>query len=190
MKLSEWARKNNISYKTAWRWFHKGQLPVRAKQLETGTILVFEDEPEVTDENVTIYCRVSSHDQKEDLACQVERLKSFASAKGWIVKEVITEIGSGLNGKRPKLIKILSDSKTKIVLVEHKDRLVRFGFEYLESALKAQNRKIVVVDQEEQNLDIWQDFVDIVTSMCARIYGKRGARNRAKKAIEVIQKDE
>jgi putative resolvase len=189
MKLSEWARKNDITYKTAWKWFHNGQLPVRATQLETGTILVFEDEPEKSsqDNSVVLYCRVSGHDQKDDLERQAERLKNFASAKGWTVRQTITEIGSGLNGKRPKLLKLLEDKTATTILVEHKDRLTRFGFEYIDILLSGQNRKVVVADEEEQDSDIWQDFIDVVTSMCARIYGKRGARNKAKKLLKMMR---
>jgi putative resolvase len=188
MKLSDWARKNDISYKTAWRWFHEGKLPVPAKQVGEGkTIIVFDEGVPEPDDSVVIYCRVSGHDQKDDLERQVERLKNFASAKGWEIKSIITEIGSGLNGKRPKLLKILKDPNTGVILVEHRDRLTRFGFEYLESALKAQRRKIVVADQTEETDDLWQDFIDVVTSMCARIYGKRGARNRANKLLKMMR---
>ena len=188
MKLSEWARKNDITYRTAWKWFHNGQLPVRATQLETGTILVFEEEPQTAspEDSVVLYCRVSGHDQLDDLERQVERLKDFASAKGWTVKQTVTEIGSGLNGRRKKLIKLLSDASVGTILVEHRDRLARFGVEYLEAALMSQGRSIIVSDETEEMSDIWQDFIDVVTSMCARIYGKRGARNRAEKAIAAV----
>lgn len=188
MKLSEWARKQNVSYRTAWRWFHEGRLPVRAEQVGEGkTILVFEEEPRAPrEEGVIIYCRVSGHDQKEDLARQTERLKSYASAKGWPVKQVVEEVGSGLNGRRKKLLKLLSDSAVGAILVEHRDRLARFGVEYLEAALVSQGRSIIVADETEEMADIWADFIDVVTSMCARIYGKRGARNRAKKALEAL----
>lgn len=189
MRLKDWAEEQNICYRTALRWFHSGKLPVSAEQLETGTILVYppKEEPEPQSSDVVIYCRVSGHDQKDDLERQAERLKNFASAKGWAVRQTITEIGSGLNGKRTKLLKLLADTSVGIILVEHKDRLTRFGFEYIETLLEGQHRKVVVADQEEQVLDIWQDFIDVVTSFCARIYGKRGARNRAKKTLEMLR---
>jgi putative resolvase len=192
MKLSEWARKNDISYKTAWRWFHEGKLPVPARQVGEGkTIIVFEERPRPSeDDSVVIYCRVSGHDQKDDLERQAERLKNFASASGLKVKSVITEIGSGLNGKRPKLLKLFADPNIGSILVEHKDRLTRFGFEYIETLLEAQGRRVIVADDTELELDIWQDFIDVVTSFCARIYGKRGARNRAKKTLEMLRDQE
>lgn len=186
MKLSEWAKKQGISYRTAWRWYKLERLPVRAEQMPSGTIIVYEEMPQQND-SVTIYSRVSSSDQKEDLARQVDRLRQFASVRGWKVEAVVEEIGSGLNGRRKKLLKLLSNPSTRVILVEHRDRLVRFGFEFIEAALVSGGRQIIVTDETEKMGDIWQDFVDVVTSMCARIYGKRGARNRAKKAMTAIQ---
>ena len=74
-----------------------------------------------------------------------------------------------------------------MVLVEHRDRLARFGFEFIEAALQAQGRRIIVADETEEIGDLWQDFVDVVTSMCARIYGRRSARNRAQRALRAVQ---
>lgn len=83
MKLSDWARKNNLAYQTAHRLFKNNQLPVKAVQLASGTILIYEEESTLpTDNAITIYARVSSADQKEDLKRQVERLTLFAAAKG------------------------------------------------------------------------------------------------------------
>jgi len=96
MKLSDWARQQGISYITAWRWFWAGKLPVPARQLPTGTILVEAPCPE----GITVlYARVSSADQREDLERQVQRLQAFAQEQGWTEVKVVTEIGSGLNGK-------------------------------------------------------------------------------------------
>lgn len=103
---------------------------------------------------------------------------------------VIEEMGSGLNGRRKKLIKLLKDPLAGTILVEHRDRLARFGFEYIEAALMSQGRSIIIADETEELEDIWADFIDVVTSMCARIYGRRGARNRARKAIATVKDDE
>ena len=72
-------------------------------------------------------------------------------------------------------------------MVEHRDRLARFGVEYLEAALGAQGREVLVVEAGEQKLDLVQDFVDVVTSMCARIYGRRAAKNRARRALAAAE---
>lgn len=191
MKLSEWARQNDLSYNTAHSWFKKGILPCEAKQLPTGTIIVYPDKPINTNDekNVVLYARVSSHDQKEDLQRQLQRLKDYASAKGYIITDEITEIASGLNSNRPKLNKLLSDASINMIIVEHRDRLTRFGFELIQSTLESNNRNIEVINKTEQDMDLVQDFIDVVTSMCARIYGKRSAKNKANKALKAMEDD-
>lgn len=189
MKLSDWAAEQGIAYQTAWRWWKAGKLPVRAEQMPSGTIILY-PEAQIERNRVAIYARVSSTDQKEDLARQVSRLKDYAAARGLTVTGVTDEIGSGLNGRRKKLVKLLSDPSVGSILVEHRDRLARFGVEYVEAALLSVGRGIIVADDTEEMSDIWQDFIDVVTSMCARIYGRRGARNRAKKALEAVEETE
>jgi predicted site-specific integrase-resolvase len=192
MKLSEWARQNDISYNTAHSWFKKGILPCESKQLPTGTIIVYPDK-EINDDtkkNVVLYARVSSHDQKDDLKRQMERLKDYASAKGYTVTDQVTEIASGLNSNRPKLNKLLADQSMNTIIVEHRDRLTRFGFELIQSTLSSNNRNIVVINETEQDMDLVQDFIDVVTSMCARIYGKRSAKNKASKALKAMEEDQ
>lgn len=185
MKLSTWAKNQGISYRTAWRWFREGKLPVAVEQTATGTILVKDFKIEA--DYVVIYARVSSADQKNDLDKQISRLVLFANSQNWIIAETIAEIGSALNGRRPKLKKLLQNSEIKTIVVEHNDRLMRFGFEYLESALTAQGRRIVVVDPGELKDDIVQDMIEVLTSFCARLYGRRSAKNRAKRAVEYIK---
>ena len=187
MKLSTWAKKQGISYKTAWRWFKEGKLPVIAEQTKTGTILIKDES--ACSKSVAIYARVSSSDQKKDLDQQIARLVLYANKNGWAVIHTVTEIGSGLNGHRPKLMKLLTNSNIKIILVEHRDRLMRFGAEYVESALAAQGRKLIVADVSELKDDLVQDMIEVLTSFCARLYGRRSAKNKAKKALETIQNE-
>lgn len=188
MKLSEWARRQGISYKTAWRWVRQGKMPVPFEQTPTGTILV--KETETTPQNVAVYARVSSVDQKADLDRQIARLVAFANEQGWAVAKTVAEIGSGLNGRRPKLLRLLSDPTITTIVVEHRDRLMRFGFEYVEAALAAQRRRIVVVEPGEVKDDLVQDMIELLTSFCARLYGRRSARNRAKRALEAIEHED
>jgi len=155
--------------------------------MPSGTILVYPDEETQTDEAVVIYARVSSSNQRGDLQRQVERLVTYANARGWRIADIVTEIGSGLNGRRKKLLKLLADPNVRHILVEHRDRLARFGVEFIEAALSASGRKLTVVDETEFKDDLWQDFVDLVTSMAVRIYGRRGARNRAQRALEALR---
>ena len=123
----------------------------------------------------------------EDLERQVERLKLFAAAKGFIVSEIVTEIGSRLNQNRTKINKILSDNTITNILVEHRDRLTRFGFDLINSSLKASNREITVMNETEEEMDLVQDFIDVVTSMCAKIYGKRSAKNKTNRIKGIIE---
>ena len=185
MKLSQWAKEQGISYRTAWRWFREGKLPVAADQMATGTILV--KEIKSTANIAVIYARVSSADQKNDLNSQVDRVLEFLNAKGFLVANTVKEIGSGLNGHRPKLLKLLADQKVAVVAVEHRDRLMRFGVEYVEAALNAQGRRLLVVESGEMKDDLVRDMIEVLTSFCARLYGRRSAEHRAKKALEAIK---
>jgi predicted site-specific integrase-resolvase len=186
LKLADWARKNGIDYKTAYRLFRSGKFPRPVEQLPTGTILVHEI-PTTTNDAV-LYARVSSGDQKHDLDRQLQRLRDFASSRGIKVVDEISEIGSGLNGHRKKLMKILENPSISIIIVEHRDRLARFGAEYITASLKSCNRKIIVVNDAECKDDLVQDMIDVLTSFCARLYGRRSAKNKAQKAMEAIQK--
>lgn len=186
MKLADWARIQGIDYKTAYRWFRAGILPIPSTQLPTGTILVTPpSEPERRE--VALYGRVSSAGQKKDLERQMTRLVEHATMYGMSVARAVSEIGSGLNGRRKKLVSLLRDPKVGTVIVEHRDRLARFGGEYIEAALAASGRKILVIDPTETKDDLVRDMVDVLTSMCARLYGKRAAKNRAERAIKAMR---
>jgi len=188
MKLSSWAKSQGISYKTAWRWFDEGKLPVPAEQTATGTILVKTSESKEKSECV-VYARVSSSDQKADLDRQIARVVDAVTNRGCSVSKIVTEIGSGLNGHRPKLMRLLNNSSNKIIAVEHKDRLMRFGYEYVEAALQSQGRSIMVIDKSGIKDDLVEDMIAILTSFCARLYGLRSAKNKAKKALEALNND-
>ena len=139
MKLSVWANQQGIAYESAWRMWKLGQLPIPGEQLPTGTIIVH---PLATDTEggVALYARVSSADQKGDLDRQLARLSEFAASKHLRVIEVVREIGSGLNGHRRAMIKILRNPAVRTIIVEHRDRLMRFGIQYVEASLAAQGR--------------------------------------------------
>ncbi len=102
------------------------------------------------------------------------------------IVKVVKEVGFGLKGHRKGMIGLLRDPKVGVILVEHPDRLMRFGFEYLEAALAAQSRSVLVVDPDERTDDIVRYLHEVIVSLCARSYGKRSAQNSAKKALEAI----
>jgi putative resolvase len=182
MKLAVWAREAGIHAKTAYRWFDRGVLPVPARRLPTGTILV--EPPRVGRPGRTaVYARVSSHDQVGDLDRQVARVTEWASRRGYTVGVEEREVGSGLNGRRRRLMRLLADPTVSTIVVEHRDRLARFGAEYIEATLAACGRRRVVVDPAEATDDLARDMVDVLTSFCARLYGRRSARNRALRAL-------
>lgn len=188
MNLSDWAKQVGVSKITAYRWFREGTLPVPAQRVGRLILVNIPSGKEISPK-VVIYARVSSHDQRSDLNRQVVRLTAWATGQGMAVSEVVSEVGSGMNGHRRKLSKVLSDPSASTIVVEHRDRLGRFGVEHLEAALSAQGRKVVVVDSGETEDDLVRDMTEILTSFCARLYGRRGARNRAEKALRCAKHD-
>jgi len=177
-----------LTYQTAWRLWRTGRLPLPATQLPTGTILVYP--PEVLRVGgAALYARVSSHDQKADLERQLGRLAAFASERGLAVVRLVAAVGSGLNRHRPKLLRLLGDAQVRVVVVEHRDRLARFGAEYIEGALLASRRGLVVVDPSEMADDLARDMIEVLTSFCARRYGRRSARGRVEQAIVATRGD-
>ncbi|MEU9439745.1 IS607 family transposase [Streptomyces sp. NPDC048304] len=184
MKLSEWAARNGVHYQTAWAWAKEGRMPVPVRQTPSGTWLVDEPTSE-TSGRVVAYCRVSSADQKPDLERQVARVVQGATGLGLPVAEVVTEVGSGLKGRRRELHRVLSDPSAAVIVIEHRDRLARFGVEHLEAALSASGRRLVVLDPTETADDLVRDITEALTSMCARLYGRRAAKNRAARAVAV-----
>ena len=189
MKLSEYAKKNGVTYQTVYNWWNAGFL--RGKQLPNGTIILEDDEKPITKNETKkciLYARVSTSEQKEHIDRQLERLRIYANAKGYQIIEEYKEIASGLNDNRKILNKILHNKDFDILVVEHKDRLTRFGFSYLEQFLNYKNQSIEVMNLSEN--DLVEDFVSIITCFCSKIYGRRGNENRVKKIIEEVEKIE
>ena len=187
MKLSEYAKKLGVSYKTAWRYFQQGKL--NAYQTHTGTVIVKED-IQLHEKKIAIYCRVSSSENKSNLESQKNRLLDYCATKGYKVYKVITEVGSGINDCRKQWLSLLKDKAINIIVVEHKDRFTRFGFNAYKTLLNNENRDIEVVN-ESNNVkeDLLDDFVAIITSFCARLYGQRRCKRKTEKIIKELQND-
>ena len=190
MKLAEWARSYGVHPNTAYRWFADGTLPVPARRLISGTIVVEQEPANVEGGRTVAYCRVSTHDQRHDLKRQADAVSRWASEHGLSVDNVVTEVGSGLNSKRPRLARLLADREVSRIVVEHADRLARFGVEHLAAALSAQGRQLLFVDQVEGDDEYVRDMTEVLTSLCARLYGRRGARNRALRALTSVKNAE
>lgn len=189
MKLSQWAKRQGVSYQTAWNLFKKGQLP-EAYQLESGTIIVPEPQQQAKPEYVVCYARVSSSQNRDNLDRQAERLTSYCLAKGYIVQEVIKECASGLNDTRPKFCKMLSNPKMTRIVVEHTDRFARFGINPIRILLERHGCTLEVINPAANDKeDLMQDFISLVTSFCARIYGKRRCKRKTEQLIKDLQDD-
>jgi predicted site-specific integrase-resolvase len=190
VNLKEWAQREGVHHVTAYRWFREGKLPVPARRV--GRLILVDPAataPPPATETTVVYARVSSTDQKPDLDRQVARVTEWATQRGLTVGRVVTEVGSALNGKRKKFLALLADSEVTTIVVEHRDRFARFGAEYVEAALTAQGRRLLVVDPAEVDDDLVRDVSEILTSLCARLYGRRAAVNRAKRAVEAVTGD-
>ena len=170
---------------TAYRWFRDGKLPVPARRVG-GLILVDAPGSAAATGSVAVCARVSSADQRTDLDRQVARVTAWATGEGLSVGRVVTEVGSALNGKRRKFLALLRDESVITIVVEHRDRFARFGAEYVEAALSAQGRRLLVVDPAEMDDDLVRDVTEILTSLCARLYGRRAARNRAARLTAAV----
>ena len=190
MKLSDYAKQTGISYQTAWRMWKRGEL--NAYQLPTGTIVVRTDDSDSKSEAIAcIYSRVSSAENKSNLNAQAERLTNYAIARGYRVYKVVKEVGSGLNDNRKQLAKILVDDNYNILVVEHKDRLARFGTNYLKILLEKTGKRLEIVNEAENGKDeLMQDLVSIITSFCARLYGLRRSKRKTEKIIKELTENE
>ena len=188
MLVREWAAREGLNPQTVWKWCRTGKMPVPVEHTPSGMWLVhdpkYETQPSENVHGRTVcYARVSSSDQKDDLQRQADRLKAFAIGMGVEDPEVVTETGSGMNDRRRKLNRLLSDPTVTSIIVEHRDRLARMNAGLVESALRAQGRRIIVVDDAELDDDLVRDMTEVLTSFCARLYGRRAAKHKAEAAL-------
>jgi putative resolvase len=190
MKLSEYAKQQGISYRTAFRWWKAGQIP--GYQAPTGTIIVQEPKARATQaQRIAIYARVSSHEPRANVDQQAERVLSYCTAKGYQVAKVVKEIASGVDESRPKLLSLLEDQSITVIVVEHQDRLTRFGFRYLETLLKGQRRAVEVVNEAgNETDDLVADLTSILYSLCVRLYGQRRAKRKAEALVRQLEAGE
>lgn len=167
MKLSQYAKKMGVTYQTAHKWFKNGQIE-GAYQLSTGTIVVPDNKEETKRTKTVIYVRV----RKQDHTAQVNRLVDFSLANGWVVDDIVKEVGSGLDDERRELTKLLKDPTVKRIVVERKENLTRFGFHYLEILAELEGFEIVVANKtpDDDKEDLLADFRKTITYFCERLY--------------------
>jgi len=171
-----------ISYSTLLRWIREGK--IRAVTTEGGKYRIPYSEVKKylerrEETRAVIYARVSSADQREDLERQINYLTNYATAKGYKVVEVLKDVASGLNAQRKgllRLFKLVEGRSVDVVLVTYKDRLTRFGFEYLEEFFSTMGVKIEIVFGEEPKdatQELVEDLISIITSFAGKIFGVR-----------------
>ena len=194
IKASEYAKKMSLNVRTVYRYYHNGKIK-GYQDKETGTIFILnpfknENNEDNLKNKVVLYARVSSIENKTNLESQLEKLRLFASSKGYQIVKEIKDIGSGLNDNRSKLNELFEKelNNFEILLVEHKDRLTRFGFNYIDILLKSHNKKIEVINLVDNNKEeLIQDFVSVITSFCARIYSQRISKRKVEKLIKELE---
>jgi len=192
--ISQFAKKVNVSTSTLRRWDRKGEF--KAKKHKSGHR--YYDESDVRsllnltpleDRKVVVYCRVSSSNQKDDLESQVKSMESYCSSNGILIHELIKEIGGGMNFKRKKFLQLMDDvAKGKIskILIAHKDRLSRFGFDYFSHVCIVNGCVLEVINQESLSpeKEMVEDLLAIVHTFSCRLYGLRSYKKTLKKALE------
>lgn len=189
MKLSDYAKQRGITYRAAWNHFKAGKIPGAYKDPNTGAVIIPTYE-ETRLKNAAIYARVSSNENKDNLESQAERLRQYVIARGYQITHVVKEVGSGVNDNRKKLLQLLCKDDWGTLIVEHKDRLTRFGFNYIQTLLEKEGRKIEVVNlAEDDKADLIQDLIYIIYSFSARMYGLRRSKRRTEKIIQCLTKE-
>ena len=170
ISLTAWGRLYGFDKDITARMHHAGKLPpeLQIEQLPNGRYYVVVP-PE------------------DDLDRQVGRVVEWATQQGYRPGDVVKETGSGLNGNRRLLRRLVADPTVGTIVVEHRERLSRFGFEYVEAALAGRGACILVMEEGELEDDLVRDVTEVMTSLCARLYGRRSARRRAERALAAAQ---
>jgi predicted site-specific integrase-resolvase len=188
LKLSEYANIHRIKYRAAWNRFKEGKIEGSFTD-EFGKILIPIKKEESIQKKCVIYARVSSNDRKDSLKSQQQRLEEFAIANGYEIIKSVKEIASGMNDNRPKLNELIEMDGWNYLIVENKDRLTRFGFNYFRNLLKKSNKEIVVINtSENDNEDLIKDLISIIYSFSARMYGLRKRKNK-RQIIDFLEKN-
>ena len=196
-KPQEFAEMIGVSVKTLQRWDRDGKL----KAFRTPTDRRYYTHKQYVDYmgndtktgKIVIYTRVSTSNQKDDLTNQVEFLKQYANAKGMIVDEIFEDIGSGLNYNRKKWNKLIDDCVSgdiKIIIIAHKDRFIRLGYEWFERFLKSNGVEIIIVNNEKASpeQELINDLISIIHVFSCRIYGLRKYKKQIVEDDEIAKK--
>ena len=196
-KPKDFAELLNVSVKTLQRWDRDGTLnakrtPTDRRYYTYDQYLEFKGVKNDNTRKMVIYTRVSTNNQKDDLLNQVKFLQDFANAKAMIMDEVIQDIGSGLNYNRKKwnkLIEEVMENKIDTIVITHKDRFIRFGYEWFEKFLLKFDTKLLVVNNEflSPQEELVQDIISILHVFSCRIYGLRKYKKKIEEDEEIAK---
>lgn len=196
-KPKDFAEMIGVSVKTLQRWDNQGKLkarrtPTNRRYYTHQQYVDYLGETTTKQGKTIIYTRVSTSNQKDDMKNQIEYLKEYANAKGMIVDEIFEDIGSGLNYNRKKWNKLIEDcmlGEVKTIIVAHKDRFIRFGFEWFERFLKANGVELIVVNNETHSpeQELINDLISIIHVFSCRIYGLRKYKKVIKEDKEIVK---
>jgi len=194
-KISEFSKRIGKTPKTLRRWDESGLLP--AKRGSGGQRYYDESDLrkalriELPDQEkkVLVYCRVSSSRQTDDLRSQIAAMQTFCLGGGYPVDEWIEEIGGGMNFKRQRFLEIMSRierGEVSKLIVAHKDRLVRFGFEYFDLMAAQHGCEIIVANQEKLSpqQEMVEDLMAIIHTFSCRLYGLRNYKKKIREVAE------
>lgn len=195
-RVKEFASLIGKSPSTLRRWDREGRLkPKRSAgnqryytDADLQKALNIETETQVG--KTIVYCRVSFNNQKSELEHQVIAMEEFCLVRGECVDEWISEVGSGLNFKRKKFLKLMKDirlGEVSKVIIAHKDRLVRFSFEFIEEFASWYGCEIIVANQESLSPEeeMVKDLMSIVHTFSCRLYGLKSYKKQIKEIASI-----
>lgn len=195
-KPKDFAELLNVSVKTLQRWDREGILiakrtPTDRRYYTYDQYLKFKGINN-TNKKVVIYSRVSTNNQKDDLLSQKQFLMNFTSSKGIIVDKIIEDIGSGLNYNRKKWNELLNEcmeNKIDSIIITHKDRFIRFGFDWFERFVGKFGTKIIIVNNEllSPQEELVQDIISILHVFSCKIYGMRKYKKKIEEDEEIAK---
>lgn len=195
LTVEEYANYIEVTPQTIYRWVTKDTMPhpytrfgPRAIRVEVPDnykeTTVTKTPSHINKTKTVAYCRVSTREQKEGLKEQKLAILEWSNKNGITIDETIEEIGSGFNGNRKKLQKLLARDDVKSIVIEHQDRLIRTNFQLLNSLLEHNDTTVICVNERNEDTDLMQEVMDFFVSACGRFYGQRVAKRVKEKVVE------
>lgn len=200
LRISEAAQRLGVYPKTIRRWDAAGKIHCirtigghrRIAILEIARLTHQGNEPPKPHRQAGIYCRVSSHEQKEkgDLARQVTASKTYCRDQGYSTPQVFQDIASGLNTKRKglnKLCQLIEQGLIDRVALTYPDRLTRFGLDCLRHYFRSHGTTLEILNRPKTASiedELVQDMIALITSFSGRVHGLQGQKNRQKQQAQ------